>query len=1157
MPLFRRRLSVVLSALIACPSSLLARVLDPIVLPTAVVTVVPARDDNPKGPTTSAAPIPDAVSASLGAGDSPATDGADGKVALQSTPASRLPCGSPALDAAPRFHSGSTVSTPWGLGWSSDLDHQLIVESSHTVVWLDGNANRVRLFRSGSNPAPPHVYNAPSGLFVRLTVTGLLSGQPGTASLREKDGTVRTFSRLNTNTPLYLTGLTDRNGNTVAYTRVSGLLTKVLDVHGRFIDLTYDASDRVASLTDSAGRTFTHTYDAQGRRLTENGPDGLTTYAYDAGNRISRLTYPDGGVKNFTYDAQGRVLTEDDGAGVNRRAYEYLADRTRVTDADNGVTTTEFIQRDGLKKPTRVTDPEGRVTTYTYDAAFNLATVTDPLSRITRYTYDARGNVTVTQDPAGGFTLASYEPVFDMPTQLTSPRSLVTTLSYDAKGNLTTALDPAGQSTQRTYDSFGHLATERDPRSQTTAFTYKSANGALATVTDPEGRVTTLTTDALSRVTRSLDAKGKATDYQYDASGNLTQVTDDLGGVTSYQYEPGRPSKRLISVTDAKNHTTSFQYDGHGRLISVSNALNQARGSVYDAKGMLTQTTNARGQVISYDYDGAGRLTGKATPDGAYSYAYDLAGNLTSVSNQNGSVAMTYDALNRVIQVTQSVPPAAPVIIAYSYDADGNRITMTTPWGNFAYAYDNANRLTRITNPQNGHFDFDYDLASRRTELTYPNGVITTYAYDDAGQATSIVHRKGAGGPIIARADYQYDLAGNRTSMTDQDGLHAFDYDDLHRLTEALHPSTNTLVQAETFSYDAVGNRLADAQITGYTYDNADRLTQSSSFTYTYDADGNMTSRTDRATNLTTTFDYDSENRLTGAQLPGGPNWTYKYDALGRRVQKSSGTAPSQITRYSYDGQDIIATKAGDDALTGVYTHGGGIDEPLALVASQVHFMHADALGSIVAHTSLTGDLQERVSYTAYGQARFSNVSGSTSAVSATGSPFAFTARELDDETGLYFHRNRQTYEPGAGRFFQADPIGIAGGVNTYAYVDSNPQRFTDAFGLSPVEADVSNQRDWGEQGIEPTYLEVDAVLAGVGGAPFAANRMCQLSTGKPLKAFFRFEIGSFGNLSASGAAGKIRTRHFNIGELHILINPFKYRYLTGSVFKFWWKKPK
>ncbi len=367
----------------------------------------------------------------------------------------------------------------------------------------------------------------------------------------------------------------------------------------------------------------------------------------------------------------------------------------------------------------------------------------------------------------------------------------------------------------------------------------------------------------------------------------------------------------------------------------------------------------------------------------------------------------------------------------------------------------------------------------RLMQTVNARGHTATYAYDDAGQATSIVHRKGAGGPVIARADYQYDAAGNRTSMTDQDGQHAFDYDDLHRLTEAVHPSTNTLVQAETFSYDAVGNRLADALIGGYTYDSADRLTQSSSFTYTYDADGNMTSRTDRATNLTTTFDYDSENRLTGAQLPGGPSWTYKYDALGRRVQKSSGTAPSQITRYSYDGQDIIATKAGDDGLKAVYTHGGGIDEPLAQVGEDVHFMHADALGSVVAHTSLTGDLQERVSYTAYGQARFSNLSGSTSAVSTTGSPFAFTARELDDETGLYFHRNRQTYEPGAGRFFQADPIGIAGGVNVYAYVEGRPTKLSDPYGLFMFEGGISGIGDFIHNYIELRAANREQNLSG------------------------------------------------------------------------------
>jgi RHS repeat-associated protein len=97
-----------------------------------------------------------------------------------------------------------------------------------------------------------------------------------------------------------------------------------------------------------------------------------------------------------------------------------------------------------------------------------------------------------------------------------------------------------------------------------------------------------------------------------------------------------------------------------------------------------------------------------------------------------------------------------------------------------------------------------------------------------------------------------------------------------------------------------------------------------------------------------------------------------------------------------------------------------------------------DALGSIVKTTDSAGNPSSEVQYDAFG-----NVQG------LGGS--AFTGREWDDETGLYYYRARY-YDPKIGRFLSEDPIGFAGGdVNLYAYVWNNPTRYLDPFGLEVI----------------------------------------------------------------------------------------------------------
>jgi len=80
------------------------------------------------------------------------------------------------------------------------------------------------------------------------------------------------------------------------------------------------------------------------------------------------------------------------------------------------------------------------------------------------------------------------------------------------------------------------------------------------------------------------------------------------------------------------------------------------------------------------------------------------------------------------------------------------------------------------------------------------------------------------------------------------------------------------------------------------------------------------------------------------------------------------------------------------------------------------------------------------LTYTAFGTFA---LSGDASVVQ----PYTFTGREWEGETGLYYYRARY-YDPSLGRFLSEDPIGLAGGINLYAYVGGNPVNWVDPTGL-------------------------------------------------------------------------------------------------------------
>lgn len=261
-------------------------------------------------------------------------------------------------------------------------------------------------------------------------------------------------------------------------------------------------------------------------------------------------------------------------------------------------------------------------------------------------------------------------------------------------------------------------------------------------------------------------------------------------------------------------------------------------------------------------------------------------------------------------------------------------------------------------------------------------------------------------------------------------------------------------------------------------HDAANEMLALDAKSFSYDNNGNLQNRTD--TCGSTSYTWDARNRLTNISgyKPDCSALTasFSYDALNRRTAK---TINGTTTQYVYDGWDIIQEIKGGVKTNYIRTL--NIDEPLTrITGSTVRHYVADALGSIVALADDSG-----VTKTSYVYDAFGNV---TTSGEASDNPFQYTGRE-NDGTGLLHYRYRY-YSPQMQRFVSEDPIGLAGGVNFYSYVDSvgkpqtnlyaytdnNPVNFTDPQGLSPVNGAVGAG---GFLSFANLYLSSDSGFAG------------------------------------------------------------------------------
>jgi RHS repeat-associated protein len=849
------------------------------------------------------------------------------------------------------YRQGDPNLRMFGYGWSSPLDWNLSLPvptdfSRINLVLPNGMQVQYDAPPGSSCCGAIYLNTTSPGIFYGSTLATFIPAAKWRLTLR--DGRTYFFSTH----PGALIGYADRFGNTTTVTRNSASrITRITGPTGRWIAFSLNPDGTVAQASDATGRTYTYAYQNGLLQSVTDPVGGIRQFTYDASQRLRTITDETGNITvTNDYDANGRVMMQTYANSATMQfAYTTNANgkvtEASITDQRGNVRQVSFDSLGYIASSTfPVGKSEEQTTTFTRDPVNGrLLTSTDPLSRITTYTYDASGNLaSVTRlagTPDAVTTAFTYEPYFNQLSSVTDPLNHTWAVGFDSAHNPVSVTDPLGHVTARAFNSVGQLTSVTDANSHTTTFAYSGPD--LLSVTDALGRVTSLSNDTVGRLIDQVDPLGALTKLDYDGADRLVKSTEPNGSFVTRAYDL---AGRLTSNTDENNNATGYAYGVLGLVTSRTDALTNVESWSYDVAGKLNQVIDRKGQVSGFTYDNRNRLSqvgfgatvsSPTTFASTVGYTYDAADRPTQVSDSTGGViTRTYDGLDRLSQ--EQTPDGT---ISYTYDSAGRRVTMTVAGQpTVSYTWDDANRLTQITQGTDV-VSFTYDNASRRTSTILANGVAIAYGYDDANQLTSIMYTKGA--TTIGDLAYTYDAAGRRTSVSGS--LAATDLP--AAVASAVYNANNQLTSwaGTALTYDLNGNMTGDGTNT-YTWNARDELASISggaSASFVYDGLGRRRAKT--VAGVETGFVYDGENfvqELNGATVTAnlvtggidelfarkeGSTASYPLtDVLGSVIGLTDASGVLQ-TQYSYEPYGK-ATRSGA-ATTNSQTYTGREDD--------------------------------------------------------------------------------------------------------------------------------------------------------------------------------------------------------------------------------------
>jgi RHS repeat-associated protein len=573
--------------------------------------------------------------------------------------------------------------------------------------------------------------------------------------------------------------------------------------------------------------------------------------------------------------------------------------------------------------------------------------------------------------------------------------------------------------------------------------------------------------------------------YAYNTNGQLRSTTYPSGNTIAYTYgdpssaNPGKVIGIMLNRTGYTNTATGGSTPTGGvNLITNSDYKPFGPnwgwdwGNSCDTNNLATCTTSSTPRINQHlrQFDLDYRpITIASDPEGYNRLInWDRANRITSLNvpsgitipglsnSQSVNQAFGYDALDRLTNFTPGVTGATTLATGlallpkedFTYDAIGNRLSRATTAPNSStaqtanYSYPNTTATP---------------AANRRHILNSIAGAQTNaYTYDASGNTLT----ESAAQSTMNPATGQLNAAGVTQAL-------AYTYDAKNRLSRAqIGANTADFI---TYKINALGQRVQKTGAGLYAFNSSltiDTATGQSPLA--------------RTINFNARYVYDESGRLIGEYAPDGKlisETVYFNDLPIATLRPKGANAGTPL------GQSGTTTGNPSNGATAANANNVGNNSTTNRVNVEIFYVHADHLGTprtVTRSTVATGanapSSANATSPGAINKAVWmwnSDPFGTTGTTGAGGSansapnknPQNITGTaaqiaagtfeqnlrmpgQVEDQETKKFYNYFRDYDPTIGRYTTSDPIGLKAGNNTYGYVEQNPIKYTDPFGL-------------------------------------------------------------------------------------------------------------
>lgn len=904
-------------------------------------------------------------------------------------------------------------------------------------------------------------------------------------SVTEKAGEESRVRKMEYDEKGYLTGRTDPLGNkTRFWVNAMGQIIQKQDPLGVKSFYKYDLNNNLVEMSienkgnlnrkeigDLLTKQFEYdVYDnlIKKRQTVDKDTWQEEQYEYDAEERLKAVITPDGTKRTFEYNDKGWLISETEN-GIRKYTRKYDLDGALI-EVNSPAKGLRSWKRDGLGRVVSYKNPNGATMKVAYNSygvikehktfgtsGFSnkfenawFCDMTDSLLAAKRYKYNDLGNIVEeasldTKNDEWLVLQRKYEN--DRPVEVSDAEGVMAKYVYDGFGDLAEMEYAGGNKVSLKYDPKGKLV-ERKVSNGDHEVVQKYEYDALGRKITSLGEAPTGVLryyNSIGSVVESIDGVGKKTTNTYDGVGRLLE-----------QKSPGRVRKfrwdrkgRLTKLIDGDGQETKFTYDDQNRVKTKMSSDGIVTEYIFNDLGQVKEKREG-GSTYIYEYSPSGKIISRKSNGYEQRYTYDELGRLTSTYDSNDpaniaddvSAKFVYNSFNQLISEALN-----DKVVRYEYNGRGKNTHVYYPSGSVKEnVFNNAGFISSISMDGEELVKYDYALFEIKAEESYPNGLQKEFKYNDEMQLVGESLKSSNAKTELQSYQYKYDPMGRLVeaqNLREQKWM-GYEYDELNRLSKVTSATGSASKQNDTniatYEFTPEGDWKSFANSVGeekFLVSDGHKYSKVGDSNLSYDKRGNLIS--DGAQE----YKYDPWNRIILVRKDGQEIAKYTYDASNRRVSKK--IANDQIA-YVYSVWNVIEEYKNGD-LVRQYAFGRNIDSAVGFRKDQSNYTyHSDRQGNVLAVSDTTGTIKERYKYGEYGKLNVYDSQGNELSKSKLSNPITYTGQRYDDETGLYYYKNRY-YSSELGRFLTKDPLSMIDGPNLYAYVDNDPMNWIDPMG--------------------------------------------------------------------------------------------------------------